>query len=281
MKIFLTGGTGFIGNYLVKLLIENKFEVHALNRNSNSNSDLLNNRVNWINKSLDEVNLNDIKGMEVIIHLASAGVSPKKASWEELEKVNIKSSLNLIELACIANVPRFIAAGTCLEYGEESNKWERIPPYATLKPITPYAVSKAKSFSLLNDFARNSNIEFIYGRVFTAYGEGQYQKNFWPSLNSAAKEGKDFYMSKGEQIRDFIPVNDVANHFLKAIERIDVLPRKPIVVNIGTGVGLSLKEFAKKEWKRLEAKGKLLPGSLISRPNEIERIVADTIGLNS
>ena len=281
MRIFLTGGTGFIGNYLIKLLIENKYEVYALNRNYNPCSDLFKNRVNWVKKGLDEINLNDLQGMEVIIHLASAGVSPKKASWEELEQVNIKSSLRLIRLACKANVRRFIAAGTCLEYGEESNKWERIPPSASLKPLTPYAISKAKSFSLLKDFARINNIEMIYCRVFTAYGEGQYERNFWPSLNCAAKEGRDFCMSMGNQIRDFIPVNDVANYFLKAIQRIDVLPREPFVVNIGTGIGLSLKEFAIQEWQRLEAKGKLLPGSLSTRRNEIHRIVADTIGLNS
>ena len=50
---------------------------------------------------------------------------------------------------------------------------------------------------------------------------GQHKDNFWPSLK-AAITGKDFKMSDGNQIRDFIPVEDVAFHILNACKRKDV-----------------------------------------------------------
>ena len=111
-----------------------------------------------------------MQNFETVIHLASVGVSPKKASFAELEKINVKESLRLINLANNAGVKRFTAVGTCLEYGEESNNWKNIPPSASLKPLCPYSKSKAKSFKFLYDFACNNKIEFYYGRIFQHTG---------------------------------------------------------------------------------------------------------------
>ena len=99
-------------------------------------------------------------------------------------------------------------------------------------------------------------------------------------MKLAAITGNDFYMTLGNQIRDFIKVEEVAQHLLNAISREDVLTGKPLVVNIGTGFGQSLKEFAMKEWKNFGAKGELLPGKLESRINEIKQMVANIDNLN-
>ncbi len=87
-------------------------------------------------------------------------------------------------------------------------------------------------------------------------------------------------MTSGKQIRDFIKVEQVADHLLNAIFREDIFVGKPLVVNIGSGRGQSLKEFAIKEWKNFGAKGKLLPGKLENRTNEIKKMVANIENLN-
>ena len=51
----------------------------------------------------------------------------------------------------------------------------------------------------------------FYGRIFSAYGDGQYENNLWPSLKRAANSGEDFKMTNAEEIRDFIHVDEVTN----------------------------------------------------------------------
>ena len=190
------------------------------------------------------------------------------------------ASLKLISLAHKANVRRIICAGTCLEYGEELNNWEKIPANATLRPIGRYAVSKAASFFYLNNFAIENNMELFYGRIFSAYGMGQYEKNLWPSLYSAAISEKDFEIKGSGIIRDFIEVEKVCLHLSQAIEREDIHPGEPLVVNIGTGEGLNIFDFAKSEWSRLKAKGKLFESKSDPKKIRIKRMVACTKGLN-
>ena len=231
-------------------------------------------------KELNELSFEDLIGIDVVINLISAGVSPKKASWETLEKINIAFAIKLMELSQIANVKRFIATGTCLEYGIEAEKWDSIPPTASLKPITPYASTKAAAFFLMNSFANQNPIEFFYGRIFYAFGKGQYEKNFFPSLRNAALKGEDFKISEGNQILDFISVENVAKHLRIAAERKDIFSQEPLIVNIGSGKGIKLKDFAKCKWEFFKAKGKLKIGQYHRDEITIKRLVANTIKLN-
>jgi nucleoside-diphosphate-sugar epimerase len=145
--------------------------------------------------------------------------------------------------------------------------------------MSAYGASKAAAFQLLRAFAIEQGLELFYGRIFSAYGEGQYAGNFWPSLRRAALAGDDFPMTSGRQVSDFIPVADVATHLLEACARPDISAGVPLVVNIGSGAATSLLAFAEAEWGRLEATGRLLPASLPDRPDQIERYVPDLRGL--
>ena len=277
MKVLLTGGTGFIGSYLIKELLLAGHEVIATRRpGSKPAISLIANPI-WLDRSFFELTLADLEGIDVLVHLASAGVSPKQASWTDLEQVNVAAGLQLIDLAHQAGVRRFVATGTCLEYGSEAGAWQHIPPSAALRPVTPYGASKAAGFFMLNSFASTHLIEFFYGRIFTAYGEGQYAANLWPSLYAAALTGADFPMTSGEQIRDFISVQEVATHLRVAVERNDLIPGRPLVVNIGSGTGLRVLDFVMNEWQRLRAQGSLRPGALPSRVDQTDRLVADPI----
>jgi nucleoside-diphosphate-sugar epimerase len=145
--------------------------------------------------------------------------------------------------------------------------------------LNPYGASKAAAFQLMRTFAIVEGLELFYGRVFSAYGLGQFASNFWPSLRRAALAGDDFPMTSGHQISDFIPVTALAHHLLAACSRPDVLAGHPLVVNIGSGLAVSLLAFAEAEWSRLGATGRLLPGSLQGRPDQIERYAPDLRGL--
>lgn len=279
MKVLITGGTGFIGSYVIRQLLSAGYQVLATRRPGALPVLTLTDHPTWLDRSFLDLTPSDFEGIEVVIHLASAGVSPKPASWSELEQINVAAGLQLIDLARRAGVRRFVATGTCLEYGSEANAWLHIPPSAPLRPTTAYGASKAAGFFMLQAFANANPIEFIYGRIFTAYGEGQFAGNLWPSLRAAALAGDDFPMTAGEQVRDFISVEKVAAHVCSQVDRNDVQAGESLVLNIGSGTGMSVLDFAISEWQRLNATGRLRPGAMPSRSDQIDRLVADPIHL--
>ena len=279
MRIFLTGGTGFIGSHLLIELINNGHEVCALLRPGSLVDISSGKNLNWLEKDLNDIEEEDLKQIDIVFHLAADGVGPKKSSWEKIIRTNVVGSLHLMNISKKSKVKRFISVGTCLEYGEESLKYEKIPPHASLNPINNYAISKAVSFLALNDYAIKEKIEFFYGRIFSAYGDSQYQKNLFPSLKSAALKGNDFEIINGEDIRDFIPVDKVVYYLNQAIYREDIYPGAPLIVNIGSGEGQKISDFAQHEWKKFSAKGKLILNNAKTNNFSNYNFVADTVGL--
>lgn len=280
MRLFLTGGTGFIGAHVLSAALAAGHEVRALRRSPSSVPAIpLSHQPIWCEGDIQSLKSEWLDGVDAVLHLASSGVSPKQASWNELVEVNVIGSLRLLELAAEVGVRRCVVAGTSHEYGNTARRYDAIPPEASLEPVNAYGASKAAAFQLLRAFALERHLELFYGRIFSAYGDGQFAGNFWPSLRQAALAGDDFAMTSGRQISDFIPVTDVATHLLEACSRPDINGGTPLVVNIGSGAAISLLAFAEGEWERLGASGRLLPASLPDRPNQIARYVPDLSGL--
>ena len=280
MKIFITGGTGFIGSHLINELSKFDYDLICLRRQNSDTRIPLKKEPQWINEDINLDNIEFLRGVDVVINIAAVGVSPQISSWEEMERININLARNLLLMAIKSGVKRFIAIGSSFEYGNEANFWEKIPPYASLNPVSLYGISKAASFFLLNEIAQKSNIEFFYSRVFTAYGKGQFSGNLYPELEKAALKGEDFILKKPNLIRDFISIKDVIKHLRIAINRKDINSFKPKIVNIGSGEGLSIYEFASKKWSSLNATGKLKLIESKSKNFELPKMVADLKGLN-
>jgi UDP-glucose 4-epimerase len=86
-------------------------------------------------------------------------------------------------------------------------------------------------------------------------------------------DNKDFNMTSGEQIRDFIPVEEVALSFLKDLKLDNGIDFTPRVKNVCSGKGISILEFASSWWGIWNAKSKLIPGKIPSRKDEPIRFV--------
>jgi nucleoside-diphosphate-sugar epimerase len=281
MRLFITGATGFIGSHVMAAALAAGHHVVAMRRNPQSTSVVpLPCQPEWFEGDIASLSASQLEGVDVVMHLAAVGVSPKIASWHELLQTNVGCSLRLLELMKDSGVTRCVVSGTCHEYGNSALRYSAIPPDAPLDPLNAYGASKAAAFHMIRGFAIKECLELFYGRIFTAYGEGQYSENFWPSLKRAALSGNDFPMTSGKQISDFIPVALAADYLLTACHRPDITPGIPLVANIGTGQPKSLFAFAETEWERLEATGRLIPCSLQDRPDQIDHMVADTQGLS-
>jgi nucleoside-diphosphate-sugar epimerase len=277
-KVFITGATGFIGSHVLKKFARTNHRILALRREHNLPCFKIDHELQWLVKPLDQVAAEDLQDVKVIVHLASAGVSPKRATWEELFYWNVSVFVRLMEQAKRAGVTRLVVAGTYAEYGRSADRYEFIPVDAPLLPTSAYAASKAAAFLAVWTYAVEMKLELCYLRIFSAYGEGQFAGNFWPALREAARTGQDFPMTLGEQIRDYIPVEDVADIVVQCAFRDDIHAGNPLVLNVGTGMPVSMRAFAERWWSSWQASGKLLLGAMPYRANEPMRFVPAVVG---
>jgi nucleoside-diphosphate-sugar epimerase len=274
MRLFVTGGTGFIGSHFLCAAVSAGHEVIALRRTEMSRPRIeLPVQPRWLTAEMAAVEVAQLKSVDVLVHLAAAGVSPKKATWQELFQVNVIESLQLWHRAADAGVPRLVICGSCFEYGDASENYDWIPPDCPLRPVTTYGASKAAASMAALALAAEREIELAILRPFHVYGEGQHADNFWPSLRRAAQSGNDFPMTAGDQLRDFIPVERVAAAFLHSCTQEDLIRGKGFVLNVGSGQTQTLSQFAIQWWEAWGAKGQLRFGALPYRHSEVMRYV--------
>jgi nucleoside-diphosphate-sugar epimerase len=273
MKIFVTGGTGFIGGHFLKQALAAGHSVVALRRNGGKMRIPLPQEPVWLKGNLDGDWSEKLSQCQALVHLAAAGVSPQKADWDELFDVNVRQSLNLWRQAAKAGVKRFVICGSCFEYGKSGERYEFIPADAPLEPTHAYAASKAAATMAAVALAIEQQIELLVLRPFHVFGEGEASGRFWPSLRKTALAGEDFPMTAGEQVRDFVPVEKVADAFVAALPRTDLRAGEPKIENVGAGKPQTLRAFAEHWWKQWGAKGKLKNGDVPYRVNEVMRYV--------
>lgn len=271
MEIFLTGGTGFIGSHFLYHGLQRGWKIKALKRSSTSNPKIaLQNDPEWLIKSFEEVTVQDLKSCEILVHLAAHSVIYPFDTLDNCIKYNVVEPINLFEKAAEAGVKKFIIAGSCFEYGRSGEKYDFIPTDAPLEPTQTYSTSKAMASLAFLQFAIDREVDLSIHRIFQVFGEGENQNRLWPSLKRAALRGEDFKMTRGEQIRDFIPVSEVAKYFLQACVSKNCSTK---IFNVGSGKPQSILEFSKHWWKEWGATGNLLVGDIPYRKGEVMRFV--------
>lgn len=272
MRIFITGAGGFIGRHVLTQALAAGHEIRALVR-SGSSCPILSEKLIWLEvPTLDAVPVEALAECDVFLHLAAHGVVSGLNDWETCFQVNVTQSLRLWQRAADAGIGRFLICGSCFEYGRSAERYAFIPVDAPLEPIGAYASSKAAATVASLGFAAEKKLSLTVLRPFHVYGEGEATTRFWPSLKKAALSGVDFEMTLGEQIRDFVPVERVAEAFLNLASR-DCVTGTPQIKNIGSGEACSLLDFARFWWRRWEARGELRPGTRPYRQNEVMRYV--------
>lgn len=276
MKIFLTGGTGFIGSHFLSQGLEMDFKIKALQRKPTSKPKIsLDKQPEWLQKSISEVSIKDMTDCDVLVHLAAHSANFPYDTLEDCIKYNVTEPLNLFLKAKEAGINKFVVAGSCFEYGTSGERYEFIPIDAPLEPTNSYSTSKAMATLAFKNFALENNVSLSIQRIFQVYGIGELETRLWPSLKKAALSGEDFPMTEGEQIRDFINVKDVARQLIKCGVILSETkgPSNFIIENLGSGNPQSIYEFSKYWWQKWGSKGNLMVGKLPYREKEVMRFV--------
>ncbi len=272
MKLFVTGGTGFIGSHFLAQALAAGHEVIALRRSGAQSRIELVQKPVWLDSTLEEVTAKDFDGVEAVVHLAAHSTNVPYDNLENCLRWNVVAPLHLALIAYNAGVRRFIVAGSCFEYGRSAERYEFIPTDAPLEPTISYPTSKAAASVAFIGFAHEMQIQLSLLRIFQVYGPGEAAVRLWPSLKRAAEAGLDFPMSPGEQIRDFIHVAEVARQFVGELA-CHVEPGQPKIRHVGTGSPTTLRAFAEYWWRHWHAVGQLKIGEVSYRPGEVMRFV--------
>ena len=200
MKVLLTGASGFLGKWLIRLLNEKNYEISTITRE----------QVDLTNKKLLKQYI-DITRPQIVYHLASQ--SSPQISWQEpyrTLKDNIISSLNMLELAESFDY-KLIIPGSAEVY--ETNE-TAISETNILNPRNPYGVSKLTIDYLIRQVAQNREINVTLLRLFNSIGPEQTESfvvsTFAKQLALIKLEKQEpvIYVGNLEASRDFTDVRD-------------------------------------------------------------------------
>ncbi|PIE80978.1 MAG: hypothetical protein CSA11_05835 [Chloroflexi bacterium] len=262
MHVLVTGGTGFIGRFLVPQLLKRpETAVTLLLRENYREQPLppplrpLRTQFNVVYADLRSFKLTAQSvrdaAPEAIIHLAAAGATEPFLPATTAIHHNLTGTLNLIH-ACFEKqhkVTQLIVARTPGE----------------LSGINTYAASKAATWEFCRMYARTRDWPIHGGMIFQAYGSGQPRQTFIPAALQAALAGENFPMTTGTQKRDWIYAEDVAAGLLAML---GAALSPATTVDIGTGIATSLIDVAHLIYKIVNRGGQPLPGALPSRPGD-------------
>jgi nucleoside-diphosphate-sugar epimerase len=275
MKLFVTGGTGFIGSHFLNAALKSGHAVVALRRSAKSQPRVPvthSQSLQWLDKEMSEVSSQDFSGCDAVVHLAAHSANVPYDTLENCIHWNVIVPLGLFRKAIDADLNRFVVAGSCFEYGRSGERYDFIPTDAPLEPTQSYPTSKALASIAFSQLATERGLQLSIHRIFQVFGEGEQESRLWPSLKQAALAGRDLEMSPSEQIRDFIPVESVAIELLAACGH-ECTPHIPLVRNIGSGEPQTVRSFAEHWWRTWNAKGRLLIGEKPYREGEVMRYV--------
>ncbi|MCX5815854.1 MAG: NAD(P)-dependent oxidoreductase [Proteobacteria bacterium] len=272
-RVLVTGANGFIGRHAIPLLIEKEFEVHCVDIKLPEEKQPY---INWYNIDLMDsgkmmVLMSDIKPTH-LLHFAWFAVPGKY--WTSIENIRcVEGSLNLLRAFQKSGGQRIVMAGTCAEYDWRYGYCsEHITP---LVPLTLYGTCKNALQHILKDFSQVTGLSSAWGRIFFLYGPHENPNRLVSSVILNLIQGKTAPCSHGNQIRDFLYVEDVASAFVSLLES-DVRG----TVNIASGKPTSLKEMIYGVADMLEKHALVQLGAVSTPQSEPPVLLADVSRLN-
>ncbi len=275
-RILVTGANGFIGKQVIKRLVKYDVNISCLVRervdlNKELKSDLIEKViVEDLFDTSDPQVKKSLKDSDTIIHLAWYA-EPGKYLSSEKNIDCLTGSINLIKEFVKLGGQKVIGVGTCAEYQETE---ETITIDTPLSPTNLYASCKVALFYALSSYLMNKKVDFSWCRLFYLYGEGEDKRRFLPYLVNKLESNQEALLTKGDQIRDFLDVQEAGRRIADVSMR-----SKSGVFNICSGEPITIREFAE-EVARKYGKQHLLkfgarqenifePKSVVGLPNDL------------
>ncbi len=260
----LTGGTGFLGHWLLKELVKNDIFVYVIVRKNSKRSERLNGIFGIEIIELDMDQISDlpkyIKSADAFYHLAWEG----ERNDFSRQMDNITWSVNAMHAAQKLDIKQFIMIGSQAEYGIYNN---RVDENSETNPNTAYGACKLACHNILKTLSNQINLPLTWVRVFSVYGEGDNTNTLISYLFKCFKENEIPKLTKGNQLWDFLYAQDAATALYLLGEK-----SKYGIYNLAFGESRLLKEFI------IEAKELISPNSKLDFSTDI---IKNIVGLNA
>jgi dTDP-glucose 4,6-dehydratase len=243
MRVLVTGGAGFIGSNLVRLLLHEEPDVEIVNLDKLTYAGNLENladvadcpRYHFVHGDIAEPELVQrvfAKGFDAVVHLAAeTHVDRSIEDAAPFLRTNVTGTQVLLEAARRFRVPRFLHVSTDEVYGSappETSFDENAP----LRPSSPYSASKAGADLLVLSYVHTFGVPAVILRCTNNYGPYQFPEKLIPLIIAQALEDRPLPVyGDGKQMRDWIYVED----FCQAIRTALQAGRPGEVYNVSAG----------------------------------------------
>jgi len=276
--VLVTGATGFIGSHVVRRLLAEGAEVHAL---TSTVSAVYPSRLLDLRRDirLHEGNVCDRSAMDAVVAAARpsrvlhlAAYTHVGKSWQRVDEcvqTNVQGTVNLLQALAGTGYERFVYVGTSEIYGDVPVPFREDAP---VNPISPYSVSKYAGEMYCRMFHQGRGWPIVMLRPFNAYGPAQSPDRVVPEIITRGLRGQSLKMTSGQQTREFNFVEDLADGFVRAAIAPDVDGE---IINLGCGVETAIRDMAGRLLDLLGHPVEAQFGALPDRPTEIRRMAAD------
>lgn len=273
-RILVTGATGFIGSHVVATLIEQGYDVYALERYVTGRYTLGElRRIKTVFGDLRDHQTIRMMIREVqpdVVHLAA--VSPVSYSYEhpyEVMETNFLGTMNLAEscLKEVRHLKNFLFASTSKTYGNgPCPKTEETPQ----NPNSPYAASKVACEKYLQYLYNAFGFPVTILRNFNTYGRKENSHFVVERTIVQMLRGNVVRLGDPKPVRDFLYVDDHVNSFLKCLENHNAVGQ---TFNFCTGRGTAIAQLVDLISRLVDFHGEIIWGSVPSRPLDIQELV--------
>ena len=217
-KVIISGAAGFLGVATTKEFLKQGYEVYALVRPGSAHNNRLSDlgkRLHLIElecKDFDKIKDHITDKCDFFIHLVSFGARDDFA----VQKTNGEYCIKAVECAAATGCARYICVGSQAEIGPTDKvMYEDIP----LNPVSSYGAAKASALYLTRNYAKTLGVDWIWGRIFSLYGEYAPEESMIPNLIKKLKNNEDIYLSSCEQNWDYVNTEDAARALVCLAEK--------------------------------------------------------------
>jgi UDP-glucose 4-epimerase len=243
-NVLITGGAGFIGTHLARVLVRRGFRVTILDNLYRGSLENLSDSMHALRFVKADIRDRDsigrwLEGVSVVFHLAAqSNVIGSVADVDYCMSANIGGTTSVLQAARAGGVRRIVFASSREVYGDPASL--PVPEAAPLQPKNAYGMSKLAG-EMCCRMAAADGLEAVILRITNVYGPGDSGRVV-PTFIENALRGLPLVLYGGEQVVDFVPVHAVVSAMIKAA--FGPYVREP--VNIGSGQGTRVVDLARR-----------------------------------